>query len=335
MSQTLANNFCQCNRRITRAFQRAIHEGDHCPTCFLRIKPDRGSQLSADSKNVNDVEDIHINVAPQSPFDSFDSTSDYNSPIPQYVNLRDFRGRLRFSTSSDDSDSASSRVSHQYDSIHSGQQSPPLHVPMADGDLAGALRLLANNMGHTGKFNHPLFTGEKDQNIETFLNKFDRFCEINNKNVDYKLQSFPLLLEGRAYILYQDLPDETKQDYDMLTENMKQYFASTELPPLHAYETLYTQKMTKADTVQKFFEKILDKSKKLNITPEQKTALFISGLTKNIKKYVITEKPETLAAALTKAKEAELLNLENDEESKLLQTILAKLEQPTPATIWL
>ena len=40
-----------------------------------------------------------------------------------------------------------------------------------------------------------------------------------------------------------------------------------------------------------------------------------------------------MAAALTKAKEAELLNLENDEESKLLQTILAKLEQPSPAKI--
>ena len=100
MSQTLANNFCQCNRRITRAFQRTIHEGDHCPTCFLRIKPDHDSQLSVDSENVNDVEDI--NVAPQSPFNSFDSTSDYNSPIHQYVNLRDFRGHLRFSTSSDE-----------------------------------------------------------------------------------------------------------------------------------------------------------------------------------------------------------------------------------------
>ena len=192
-------------------------------------------------------------------------------------------------------------------------------------DLAEALRQLANSMGQTGKFNKT-FTGKTDENIEAFLTQFDRFCDINNRDEAYKLQTFPLLLDGRAYTLYQELPDEIQQDYTTLTANMKQYFATTVLPPLHAFETLYTQKMANTETVQQFFEKILKKSKNLNIAPEQKTALFISGLPKKIKTYVINEKPDTLAEALQKAKEGELLKLDDTEEATLIKTLLTKIK---------
>ena len=248
---------------------------------------------------------------------------------PEYVNLTKatHQAQSNYSTFSNHSFtdiSTKSEPTNQYDSVYTlSSNKTPQHLQEVM-DLAGALRELATSLGQNGTFNQT-FSGKVDEDIDAFLSKFDRFCDINYRDKAYKLQTFPLLLDGRAYTLYQELPDEIQQDYTTLTANMKQYFATTVLPPLHAFETLYSQKMANTETVQQFFENILKKSKNLNITLEQKTALFISGLPKKIKTYVINEKPDTLAEALQKAKEGELLKLDDTEEATLIKTLLTKL----------
>ena len=177
------------------------------------------------------------------------------------------------------------------------------------------------------------FSAKTDEDVDIFLEKFDRFCDINNKDEDYKLQHLPLQLNSRAYKLYNDLPDDVKQNYVMLCHQMKQYFSPTKLPPLQAFEKLYQLKMTETEKVQDFFEKITNMSKNLGITAPQKTALFINGLPKNIKNYVVDQRPDSLPDALTKAKEGELLNLEDDEQTQLLRILLNKMELKTPAKV--
>ena len=381
MSVSLDEQFCSCNRRITRAFNRAIQEGDYCPRCMQKLNPHptTNSIHSSHHSQQDNILDIHLKAATQQISDSFDSASNTTSlhsnninrspslsseepekgnslpeyentkplrplsitsgetdinrddPIYQYINPAHLVNRQTTTAVSSDTDS------HQtvpiYDSVDSDSKWPTPPTDMGDDPIAEALQVLARSMTHTGKFRQPSFKGSEGENIEAFISKFDQFCAINGKNDRYKTQVFPTLLDGRAYTLYQDLSPDLQQDYPALINQMKQYFAETPLPPLHAYETLYTQKMADSETVQKFFENLIHKSKHLNITPEQKTALFISGLTKKIKAYVINEKPATLAEALIKAKEAEILRVENDDDTKLLKRILAKIEQPSPPNV--
>ena len=109
-------------------------------------------------------------------------------------------------------------------------------------DLADAFRDLANALGATGKFNAPPFSGKEGENISAFIKKFDRFCDINQKDEQYKTTTFPLYLDGRAFTLYERLDDDVKADYTTLTQYMLNYFAPATLPPLQAFAKLQTLK---------------------------------------------------------------------------------------------
>ena len=69
---------------------------------------------------------------------------------------------------------------------------------------------LAGALGETTKFKVSSFKGGKDENIESFIDKFDRFCENNNKNEAYKVENFKMHLDGRAYELYDNLSDDKR-----------------------------------------------------------------------------------------------------------------------------
>ena len=303
--------YCSCKRPITRAVSEAIRQGHFCPTCFLLFNPDASPPQLSLAEN------------------SFSSSS---SDGPEHVhrNLVRWPSRRRALRTSDSNTDHTRNSFPEYDSVASTNTDTSIDNPPAKNmDLPEAFRVLAAAMSETGKFKTSPFSGAKDENITSFLKKFNRFCEINNKDADYKTQTLPLHLDGRAFTLYESLSDDIKGDYDLITEHMKNYFAPPPLPPLQAYERLHSLKMNPKDTVQDFYEKLHSYTKDIEIPEHQKMALFISGLPKHIKNFVVWEKPDSMAGALRNAKQRELVGVDPDDDSaetkKLLQTILVKL----------
>ena len=76
----------------------------------------------------------------------------------------------------------------------------------------------------------------EQNDIKYFIERFDQFCFNNGKDEDYKVNNLPMHLTGRAQKLYSKLSDEIKEDYDLLTEHLKNYFSVVQLPPLAAYK---------------------------------------------------------------------------------------------------
>ena len=109
---------------------------------------------------------------------------------------------------------------------------------------------------------------------------------------------------------------------------MKNYFEPAQLTPLKAFEKLHTLKMNPSETVQEYYETILSHTKFINVSDDQILALFLSGLPKYIKTFVVHEKPETIAQALHLAKQQELSGPDQDdtETALLLKTILEKMD---------
>ena len=60
-----------------------------------------------------------------------------------------------------------------------------------------------------------IFTGEKSQNIEAFLERFDTWCGKHGHENDYKTTHFSFLLDGAAYTCYKSLPQEIKDNYQL------------------------------------------------------------------------------------------------------------------------
>ena len=215
--------YCRCNRRITRALAQESRLGGFCPTCELRF----------------DTGDL------DSEFDSSDLSADEDCGSRQRV----YQHR-RVSPSH-------SNGTNVYDTVESSSDSEvdistisPL-LPTMD-QLTHAFENVANSMGEVGRFKTPPFRGTKDENINAFFNKFDRFCAANRKDYEYKSQTIPLHFDGRAFAIYETFPDHVKDDYDSIVEHMKNYFEAATLPPLQAFEKLHTLKKGSLQTVQEF-----------------------------------------------------------------------------------
>ena len=121
-----------------------------------------------------------------------------------------------------------------------------------DGNFANQLaNALAGALGDSSKFKCSPFSGKEGDDIESFLQKFNLYCDNNNKNDHYKVHNLKMYLDGRAYTLYESLSDEIKNDFALLTETLKTYFAPTRLPSVQAFEKFHSLEMDKDDTVQK------------------------------------------------------------------------------------
>ena len=304
--------YCQCNRRVTRAVTEAIRLGGHfCPTCELPFNTEALDATQSEN--------------------SFDST---DSEKPNYEELRQAARLQRRTTRSSKTTNSDNSPTHVYDSPNSAD-TDIIPIPYNNNmDLADAFRDLANALGATGKFNAPPFSGKEGENISAFIKKFDRFCDINQKDEQYKTTTFPLYLDGRAFTLYERLDDDVKADYTTLTQYMLNYFAPATLPPLQAFAKLQTLKKESTETVQEFYEKIDEHTKSVEISEQHRLALFLAGLPKFIKDFVVREKPENIALALQLAKQQELIGPDVDEEARetkqLLKTLLTKFETQKP-----
>ena len=127
-----------------------------------------------------------------------------------------------------------------------------------DGNFAGVLaEALGGALGDASRFKCAPFKGGKDENIESFFDKYNMWCETNGKNEAYKIENFRSRLDGRAYTLYESLSDEIKANYDLVKDAMKTYFAPTQLPAVQGFEKLRVLKMDPGETVQTFFEKVM------------------------------------------------------------------------------
>ncbi len=210
---------------------------------------------------------------------------------------------------------------------------PPSRGSMNQGGgdmaLAQAFTSLADVLSDTGQFKRK-FKGDKGQDIKYFLEDFNRHCEINGKDENYKIRAFPLFLEGRAQKLYSRLPNLVKQDFDSASREMMNFFSLVQLPPIKAFKKLHNIKKTSSQTVQEYYEEIIDLTGDIDVSEAQLMAHFISGMPKFIENFLILKEPTDLSEALRLAKQQELVGPDEDDNTILLKNILTKLEGEKP-----
>ena len=172
------------------------------------------------------------------------------------------------------------------------------------------------HLERTMKFKE-IFSGEKGQNVEGFFDRFEKFCDLHGHNDEYKVRNFVLCIDGQAYDSYKTMDPNIKNSYPALKAEFITYFAPTKLPIYDQMQQLTKLKMETSDTVQSFFNKIMEKSRYLHFTQEHKTFFFKAGLPKYIQKYLKIERATTLSETLVKARVAENLGPNYDEDDDL------------------
>ena len=68
------------------------------------------------------------------------------------------------------------------------------------------------------------------------------------------------MLDRAAYTCYKSLPQEVKDNYQLIKQQFLAYFAPTELPIDERYEQLIDVKLKKGENVQHHFDTIMKKT---------------------------------------------------------------------------
>ena len=172
-----------------------------------------------------------------------------------------------------------------------------------------------------------VFSGSKDQNIEAFFQRFESWCDHHNHDHRYKVRNFVFCLDGAAYKCYKNLTRAVKEDYPLLKEHLLTYFSPTLLPEEEQFEQLIDLRMKEGDKIQTYFNAIMERTDKLEVPEWMKITIFKRGLPAYVKTYIKQEKPEGLLETLKKAKEAEELgsDREENEDIRVLKESVAKL----------
>ena len=184
-----------------------------------------------------------------------------------------------------------------------------------------------------------VFSGEEGQNIEAFFDKFEKWCMNQGHDDEYKLQNIIFCLDGSAYTSFKTMAPELKSSYPSLKKELITYYAPTKLPVDEQFQQVQELKMKKTETVQTFFNLLMKKTQHLDMSQEQKTVLFKAGLPRYIRKYVKLERPKSLTDTLIKAREAEELGSDYDEDGDMkevknsIQTLITKLDASNTPTV--
>ena len=103
------------------------------------------------------------------------------------------------------------------------------------------------------------------------------------------------------------MPEEAKKSFENICKELRLNFGHIDLPSEVGYPQLVAIKITLEGTVQTFYEKLNEHGKRLNISDEMLKTLFIGGLVKHVKTYVMLWRPKNLTESVELAKQAELL----------------------------
>ena len=197
-------------------------------------------------------------------------------------------------------------------------------------DLAESFRELALSIKtnrHHSELQPDPFKGLPNEDFDLFLQKFTQWCDFLDKSVDERRQFLPFFLKDNAYEKYSRFTDEVKEDYPTLIRLLQHTFASSEFLILDSTK-FHSLKMGVDDSVTSFYDKVMKQSKRLDVTAQQRMAVFVNGLPSEIKEFVLLQNPTTMDQAfrLAKTKQVVSTNTLTLPPANVLNKILDKLD---------
>ena len=145
-------------------------------------------------------------------------------------------------------------------------------------ELATAFNRLADQLKRTDKIvDVEPFNGHKNMSFDNFLNKYLAFCDLTEKDEHERLNHLQFLLKGRAFDFYINLPEETRGDFDLTIQALKNHFSPPECQ-LTDSAKCFSLKMKPDESVNIFYEKLIKSANKLTLSDNNKMLIFINGL---------------------------------------------------------
>ncbi|XP_053376720.1 uncharacterized protein LOC128547671 [Mercenaria mercenaria] len=156
------------------------------------------------------------------------------------------------------------------------------------------------------------------QNVNFFLEKFEKVAQINQWTEEEKCVQFCLVMPKSAEQWYLNLTEGVKRNFDDLKESFKNRFDN-----VSNRANLYAKFMNLSqenNSVQQYIENVTSRGRLLNKTENEIMDRIIYGMKADIKKHVIMKEPKTMGELVKFAKMAEDVQEVYDARIPLNQT---------------
>ena len=195
-----------------------------------------------------------------------------------------------------------------------------------------------SNSGTIGKKFHSIirldpFNGDIDSSFTFWLNKYEKFCDLNNITELERLNVFPFYLTSSALIYYNELPPQIKSNYTALKDALKERFESDSR---YIDFSILSAKQESSETVESYLNRICKLASDKNIPERVLISICLNGLKPSLRKSVLLSQPKhfselTKLARLAETSEKGLMNsIESSYEILIDQIKDLKTQISTP-----
>ena len=138
------------------------------------------------------------------------------------------------------------------------------------------------------------YSGTCSGNPELWLTKFTRYAKL--KQLDEQLQclSFPLFLKDSALFWYEQLDDETKNNFSDLVSRFIEEFQLNSTLKMSKLAHLIATKQKDGESVSDYLLQISQQCRELGRTPDQEMEFAVQGLLPHIRQQVMLSGPSSI-----------------------------------------
>ena len=145
------------------------------------------------------------------------------------------------------------------------------------------------------------FLGSSSEDIDEWMEKFERFAKFSSWKDDKKVGALPLMLDGAAIAFYRTLDDVTKEDFAQLKGAITEIFNSPSLAFL-LRQQLSARRMSPDESLENYIEDVTRRCHRLKLADMQRLHVFVQGLRPDLKEHVMLNRPKTYQKAETLAR---------------------------------
>ena len=173
---------------------------------------------------------------------------------------------------------------------------PPEELEMANPQNQNQAAMLDALMARNVDISSlPKFGESVKEDIVEFLDRLELSLQFYDLTDLQKARVIPLVLKGRAYTFYLTRPQATKDNYQLLRDELREEFNAPELLYRKRQE-LYSIRQNK-EPISTYLERVEKLAQNLDIEDQSKLDIMISGLDKRYRTYIQMKQPENYSAA--------------------------------------
>ena len=143
-------------------------------------------------------------------------------------------------------------------------------------------------------FEPPTFSGKVDESLDQWFRDLDEYASCVHWTTAQKVAAMPMILQGRARQIWQDLSQQERSDWNFVADVLKGHFGDDLSTTFLNFERL-GRKQKRNESVRDYAEELSRRMRLAGITDEaSKQKWFFAGLLPRLRAQVIAMKPTCL-----------------------------------------